>query len=208
MDYRIKLILQEIDSNDTVLDIGCVHHSAEVANTAKWLHKYLYGKAKYVLGMDILECEVEKLRNSGYNVIVADAENFKLDQKFDVIIAGELIEHLSNPGKFLERCKDHLKDKGKLILTTPNAWCILNLISVIFKGFPPLNVEHTCWYDKKTVAQLLDRYGFKIDKFDFVKPPRGARGWLLAHMLYNLGFKQLGGVGLFVVCRRESDTHE
>lgn len=206
LDHRIEHILHEISPNHAVLDIGCEHHNIEIVDTEAWLHKYLYGKVKYILGIDILESEIEKLKNFNYNVIVADAENFELNQKFDITIAGELIEHLSNPGKLLERCKDHLKDKGKLILTTPNAWCVLNQISVIFKGFPLLNIEHTCWYDRQTIFQLLILHSFRIEKFEFIKNTKGARGWLISYILYIIGLKQLGGSGLFLECSLKRKT--
>ncbi len=52
---------------------------------------------------------------------LADAEfiPFKRSQ-FDIIIAGELIEHLPDPRIFLRECHHVLKPSGHLILSTPN----------------------------------------------------------------------------------------
>jgi 2-polyprenyl-3-methyl-5-hydroxy-6-metoxy-1,4-benzoquinol methylase len=199
---RIKLILHEIDPDDSVLDIGCVNHTAFAEDKEEWLHKYLYDKAKYVLGIDCAESEVEKLKDRGYNVVVADAENMQLGTQFDVIVAGELIEHLSNSGRFLEGCKEHLKGDGKLVLTTPNVWWVVRMMSVIFRGFAELHEEHTCWYDKKSLNQLLTRHGFKIEKVEFVPAPHGSLLCAFTRWLYRLGLKQLGGHTLFVVCRK------
>jgi 2-polyprenyl-3-methyl-5-hydroxy-6-metoxy-1,4-benzoquinol methylase len=54
--------------------------------------------------------------------------------KFDTIIAGEVIEHLESPIKFIRYCKSLLKKNGRLVITTPNsiglqyilnpAWCV------------------------------------------------------------------------------------
>lgn len=199
MDHRIELILNEINSDNSVLDIGCVHHNSDTANTNFWLHKYLYKQAKNVLGMDILEEECEKLRSIGFNVVSGDAESFSLNQKFDVIIAGELIEHLSNPGNFLDRCFEHLNENGILIITTPNAWCILNFISALLKKSVSVHEQHTAWYDKKTLFQILLRHNFKEVNFEYIKPRTGARGHLFSNLIYNLKIKILGGVGLFFV---------
>lgn len=72
------------------------------------------------------------LKNSDFNVNLNN--NFSLNKKFDIIIAGEIIEHLDNPQKFIKNCAKHLKKGGRLILTTPNAtglqylrnpsWCV------------------------------------------------------------------------------------
>ena len=45
----------------------------------------------------------------------------RLGRKFDVIVTGEILEHLPNQGLFLENAERHLKKKGVQILTTPNA---------------------------------------------------------------------------------------
>lgn len=58
----------------------------------------------------------------------------KINKKFDIIIAGEIIEHLESPINFVKYCKSLLKKNGRLIITTPNAtglqyirnpaWCV------------------------------------------------------------------------------------
>jgi 2-polyprenyl-3-methyl-5-hydroxy-6-metoxy-1,4-benzoquinol methylase len=204
-EHRIQLIMDELRPSYTVLDVGCIGHTADSVKNPNWLHGLLYGKVKHVIGIDILESEVKKLLTLGYNVIVCNAEDLRLEEKVDVIIAGELIEHLSNPGKFLENVKTVLKEGGKLIITTPNAYSILNIISAITRGYVPVHKEHKCFYDKVTLIQLLNNHGFEIIKFKYVKAPVGARGWLLSHLLFNLGLEHLGGVGLFVVaCQKRS----
>ena len=58
----------------------------------------------------------------------------RISKKFDTIIAGEVIEHLASPLKFVSYCASLLKKGGRLIITTPNAtglqylldpsWCV------------------------------------------------------------------------------------
>ena len=72
------------------------------------------------------------LKNADFNI---DLEKPKrINKKFDTLIAGEIIEHLSNPSHFIKYCCSLLKKNGRLILTTPNAsglqylinpgWCV------------------------------------------------------------------------------------
>jgi len=84
-----------------ILDLGCVGEGP----SPSWLHFSLVQWGKEVLGVDIDKTKINRLRKLGYNVICGNAERIKINKKFDVVIAGELIEHLSNPGLFLENIK-------------------------------------------------------------------------------------------------------
>ena len=161
---RIDFIRKYI-TGKTVLDLGVVQHSIENINDPNWLHKDIARYAKSVLGVDILAKEVKLLNELGFNVVCADVEQMELGRKFDVIIAGELIEHLDNPGLFLQRVKSHLEEDGLLILTTPNPFALGNAfipIKLLLGGDYSVNKEHKCWYCLKTLRQLLEKYGFKI----------------------------------------------
>lgn len=63
--HRIDLVLNEILPEHDILDVGCADHFAERSAEELWLHKYFYEKANSVLGMDLAEAEVEKLKNMG-----------------------------------------------------------------------------------------------------------------------------------------------
>jgi len=162
---RFDLIKPHI-KNKKVLDVGCVQHTASSERSGTWLHKQLLSEAKEVVGIDILAKEVEKLKQLGYDVRYADAENFDLGEKFDVIVAGELIEHLSNMGNFLECARKHLNE-GVLIITTPNPFFINKFISMLLKEKEvyEVNKEHVGWYNERTLTQLLVRYKFKTIDF-------------------------------------------
>lgn len=158
-----KTILSFIKGKD-VLDVGCVEHTAnsKLINPF-WVHDFLNNNCN-VLGIDILKEDVKTLCSKGYNMKVANAETFNLKKKFDVIFAGELIEHLSNPGLFLQSSKRHLKEKGLLILTTPNTFYTPRLLGCIskFNDDPIVNKEHTNWFSPSTLKTLLTRERFKV----------------------------------------------
>lgn len=86
----------------------------------------------------------------------------KLKEKFDTLIAGEIIEHLESPIGFVRYCKSLLKTKGKLIITTPNAiglqyisneaWC------VYYKDYR----GHTQAFTMSMLDRILKDEGLKI----------------------------------------------
>ncbi len=152
----------------SVLDIGCVGHTLENCVQSHWLHEYLKRSAKTILGLDYEKDEIEKMKNAGYNVISADATDFHLNQKFEVIVAGELIEHICNPGLFLQCTKEHLSDGGRLILTTPNANCLVYFLENLFLGKEIENSDHVCIYSPKTLSKLLEKNGFMAQNIIFL----------------------------------------
>ena len=154
--------IKEKARGKTVLDVGCVDHEATRELGDFWLHKIIKGVAKDILGVDLNSVEVAKLNQKGYEIIVGDVEKINLGKKFELIIAGELIEHLSNPGLFLENMRKHLKDGGFLIITTPNAYALRYALRHIMHGIVVLNPEHTFYFDYFTLKELCERNGFFI----------------------------------------------
>src|SRR3989344_1751545 len=96
------------------------------------------------------------------------AEKFKFQIKFDSIWSLDLIEHLSNPGLFLDNARRHLKPNGRLIITTPNCFNLFNFTEKIVKYEPTANKEHTCYYNHRTLRQLLERHGFEVAERSYV----------------------------------------
>jgi 2-polyprenyl-3-methyl-5-hydroxy-6-metoxy-1,4-benzoquinol methylase len=149
----------------TVLDVGCVQHTATHAQgDDRWLHKRVVANAKSALGLDILESEVTKLRQYGYEVVCGDACTVSLERTFDVVLAGEIIEHVSNASAFLSNMARHVTDGGRLVLTTPNAYFLLHVFESIFcDPDHRWNPEHVCIYEPFTLRNLLRRNGLDIE---------------------------------------------
>ena len=155
-----------------VLDVGCA--GAPDAGSFYWLHGQLRKKFQHVVGIDINERHIEQIRAMGFReTYVCCAESFSLAQRFDTIVAGELVEHLSNPGLFLERCKEHLAVNGRVIITTPNPFSLSSILYAIFK-FPRTcaNSEHTCWFCPRTFQELAGRVGFRTIHWELIEDYR------------------------------------
>ena len=152
-------ILELVQGRD-VLDVGCIGGPG-VVDLEQTSHGRLAKAARSLLGIDVAASEIERRQEQGCDVVVADAESFHLGRKFDVIIAADLIEHLGNSGAFLERAGEHLRPGGLLCIVTPNALSLNNALKSLAGLRVRVNAEHTCWYDRTTLRQLLARYGFQ-----------------------------------------------
>jgi SAM-dependent methyltransferase len=158
---RYKTIA-DLCRNKNVLDIGCIDHDLKNRRKSVWLHKLIRDCASNTLGLDYDAKNVEQLIHEGYNAICADATNFDLGQIFDVVVAGELIEHLVNPAGFLTCAKKHLAPDGLLILTTPNAQGLMYCVQNMIFGHELENPDHVCFYTPRTLARLLQKCGFEM----------------------------------------------
>ena len=101
-----------------------------------------------------------------YNISCYDNPN-QINQKFDLIISTEVIEHLYYPSKLIEFSKKLLKPKGIFILTTPYHGYLKNLAISIINGWDKhFTVDwdggHIKFWSIKTLNHLLIRHDFNI----------------------------------------------
>ncbi|MBI4919683.1 class I SAM-dependent methyltransferase [Candidatus Azambacteria bacterium] len=166
---KSELIDDFIDDADIVLDAGFWGQGVGV-NSNNWVHKMLLDKAKEVYGIDV-DFDLSKLADIGnykQNYKKRSAENFDFRVKFDVIFAGDIIEHLSNPGLFLKSCAKNLKNGGRLIITTPNCFNLFHLAEKISKAEPTVNPDHVCYFNAKTLRRLLEKNGWRVKEIAYL----------------------------------------
>ncbi len=173
--YRKSEIIRLCEGK-TVLHLGFIQHShlyETLIKEDKWLHGKIGKMAKKLVGFDYLEKDVRKIKKQfDYECYYADVtklNEIEYENKFEVIVCGELIEHLENPGLMLQGIKRYMNEQTILILTTPNPWS-RQRIRLLKRGIIEaewLNKEHTCWFSYFTLKQLLERTGYKEEKYDF-----------------------------------------
>lgn len=156
----------------TVLDIGCVNHTLEATLREDWRHQQIRNVAAKVVGLDYEVDVVNELQKRGFDVVAADAQNFDIRDRnpsgFDVILASEVIEHLINPGAFLQCVKKHLAPGGVLILTTPHAYGIAFFLEILVWGEEHINDDHTMTFSRKNIRHLLEKCGLKEQEFHWL----------------------------------------
>jgi 2-polyprenyl-3-methyl-5-hydroxy-6-metoxy-1,4-benzoquinol methylase len=188
---REKIILDLIEDKD-VLDIGSVGQT----NNYNLFQLYQTVGYKSLTGIDLPDAE--QTVNSSFNldyqtenrdisIVKGNMENHSFGKEFDVIIAGDVIEHVDNQGLFLKNILKHLREDGKLVITTPNA----KALPVIFKPNP----THTLWHDKFTLRRILEISGFKIDKEKYYFGNKEHYPFYLRPLVYRQG--------LIIICSKK-----
>lgn len=179
---RFKLIYEALpESSKTILDIGCARYESEV-RIQNDLHKLLVNETEAsVKGIDVETAAVERMKEQGYDVAVADAQTFEFDYPFDAIIAGEVIEYLPNPGAFLDKALDHLTSNGRIIFTTENPYAFSVWRKSLHNNFQPNSV----WIDPNNIATLSDRITRTNVDVVWLSPDGG-----ISSLLWKLGWKE------------------
>lgn len=167
VERRLDL-LRSICADKVVLDVGVVEHFAENRHRDRWLHKNLVDVAASCRGVDILAEDVEELRAQGYDVVVHDLTHSPLDDRFDVVVVGEVIEHLGAPEPFLANIRPMLADGGRLVVTTPNPY-MLNRTWQSLRGRFPDSVDHALLLGPGNVLELATRAGLALDAWRGVR---------------------------------------
>jgi len=109
-----------------------------------------------------------------------DLDDFDEFPKFDVdiIVCGEVFEHLANPGRVLKALREYQKP---VVVTVPNAFSDSGHFSVS-RGIENVNKDHVAYYSYWTLRELVTRYGFTIyDWYWYNGKPLTAEGlifWL------------------------------
>ncbi|HMS19007.1 MAG TPA: hypothetical protein PKC46_00470, partial [Sphingorhabdus sp.] len=103
---RTDLILNRCRGR-SVLHLGCTNHpyTQDSIDQGMLLHFDIAKVAGELYGFDYDQEGIDTLAVAGvdhlYRADLEKLDEVELDRKFDIIIAGEMIEHLSNPGLFL-----------------------------------------------------------------------------------------------------------
>lgn len=157
---RRQDILLDYVTGKSVLDLGCVEHEAVIEQKSEWwLHSLIKKRAKSVKGVDYDAAAVEVLKAKGYNVCAANVEDMDLGEKFEVIMAGELVEHLTNHRSFFDSIKRHLTQDGIFVASVPNANSLNYFVQNIIFGHEVDAWDHAVFLTPVTAAVMLKKCG-------------------------------------------------
>lgn len=172
---RIRIMLDFLKGRSIkkMLDIGSVPEMTEMFASALRCE---------AVGINISEKVINSRRkDSKIRFIQGDIESSEISEKFDLIVCGEVIEHMADVDAFIEKLKRILDDCGFLLLTIPNLSSLFNKISILFgwqpRGINPsrkillnpfakydYNWGHVSMFAFNAIKKFLKANGFEILK--------------------------------------------
>lgn len=188
--------LPEISHAAPVLDVGC--------GTGAWLERLATAGFRRLHGID-QDPEQFQTPDATCSKINLDLEEIDLGaQKYGLISAIELVEHLENPGRLFKLVSTYLDDGGYFLLTTPNIHSLrcrlkffltAKLASFDEKGDP----THIYPVLLTSLQRLLPRYSLEIIRV-WSYPEKGS-------LIYQRPLKMMSaGLGLFLPNQVPGDT--
>ena len=188
--------LAALAAGKEVLDFG-------VGDTSdRFLHKIIVSAAKSCTGVELDPARAQALRAQGYDVVTGNAETIDMGRTYGLAVAGDLIEHLDNPGVFLDNVRRHLAPGGLFYFNTPNAYAANLLLRGLFLGgdvaqFP----EHVTLFTEDLVRELLTRHGFAVERVDYFTHPDGGLAGAVIRAFGAVSRKWHANIGFTVRAR-------
>ncbi len=156
---RCHIIRDFIEDKMRVLDVGC--GSSPLLNSAP-----------QIIGLDINADKLRYVRRAGRCLV--NASVFALpfrDAAFQVIIASQLLEHLSSPPDPLAETARCLEPGGTLIIGTPDygrrQWRTIKRMYDLIQPSRPAD-RHPIQYTRTSLEEALQRHGFEILEHRYV----------------------------------------
>lgn len=168
---QLRALLPRLGRVERILDVG------GNIGTARWLQRAFPNSEVTVLNNADKEL-------AGTRMLKGDAQNFDVSG-YDLVFAGEILEHLYNPDGLIGSALLALNPNGHLIITTPNLACIYNRLFLALgwtpgNSFPSLRylvgnpllektggrfgiaTDHKSVFTWKGLTELLSHYGAEV----------------------------------------------
>ena len=152
---RIPLFQEAIGQGRHVLDLGC--------RSGALTRHFLDGNE--VVGVDVDRSALAKAEQLGITPVVADVdEPLPLDSEtFDVVVAGELLEHVRFPRALVAEVRRVLRPGGVFVGSVPNAFRVQNRLRFVRGLQPDKDPTHLHMFTPADIRALLaDFKGVRI----------------------------------------------
>lgn len=161
----LKFILEELSPEARILDVGC--------GTGK-LGRILKSQINCsITGIEIDKQAANNALSAYDEVIVMDLENlidksceFKNKEKYNFIIFGDILEHVTRPERLLACFGEFLEKDGFLIASIPNIANWMIRIRLLAGNFDYsggiLDQGHLRFFTYKNAKNLLENSGYRI----------------------------------------------
>jgi 2-polyprenyl-3-methyl-5-hydroxy-6-metoxy-1,4-benzoquinol methylase len=176
---RSRYLLDRVRAGERLLDVGCGEgrFAAELTRAGA-----------DVVGIDVAEEPLRRarVRHPGLDVrLVADEGPWDLDDaSFDVVWAGEVLEHVLDTAAWLSEVRRVLRSGGSLLVSTPAHGPLtlarLALSKRAFAAHFAPRGDHLRFYSRDTLTQLLEEFRFQEIRVRSCGGPPLARRLLLA----------------------------
>lgn len=164
------------ESARRVLDIGCAAGRLGEALKAR--------QPAEVVGIERVEPAGQAARQRLDQVLIGDLEQMEFPftaGSFDVMVCGDVLEHLVEPEQRLRQARNWRRPDGRLVASIPNVGHHSVLRSLLegnwtYESAGLLDHTHGRFFTRRMIEQLFQDTGFTIAQLNFVPGP-GYQEW-------------------------------
>ena len=156
--------LLPVNHSLSVLELGC-------GNGATGALALSEGKCGSYIGVEMSERAADQARAVLTRVHIGNIEAMELpykDDSFDLLVCGEVLEHLVNPQEALKQLVRLLKPGGRMFASVPNVshWRViagLILGRFDYTDWGMMDRTHLRWFTPRTFRDLIEAAGVEVD---------------------------------------------
>lgn len=178
------------------------------------------GYAKNIYGIELCKLEnSNQTSNLFSDFIIANIEEVELPYKketFDIILCGDVLEHLVDPYNIVRKLSYYLKDDGVFIASIPNIRKLSILYDIFIKGdfkyteHGILDKTHLRFFTKKNMIELFENNGYTVmnvvasNKCDIKRYCKQLRIFKLIKCMLSAIFTEFSTLQYYLVVKKSS----
>jgi len=169
LNHPIGLALSMIGAGKEILELGCA--------TGYVTRLLSQGRHCRVTGIEYMADAAELARPYCQKLIVGDVESpgilEQVNGPYDVILAGDILEHLRYPDRVLAQLRPALHPDGYWVISVPNIahWSVrkellLGRFNFTQRGI--MDASHLRWFTIQTLTEMLNHTGYTLLRLEAV----------------------------------------
>lgn len=112
--------------------------------------------------------------------------------RYELVVAGEVLEHVPDADAFLRGCAQLLRPGGRICVTVPNA-CSPKIGMRSLAGREVIHPDHRTYYGPRTLVRTLRGAGFEPESVGTCLAPAGTTGGVVYHLLVRAAHRVFQG---------------
>ena len=163
---RHHLLLEWVGRGRRVLEVGC---------STGYMSRDLVQRGCCVTGIEVDRVAAQRARTYCQAVYVLDLNEQEWiagfpERGFDVVLLGDVLEHLAMPDATLVQLRDVVSSEGSLVISLPNVVHWVTRLKILFGQFDyeawgTLDHTHLRFFTPKTARALIEGAGYRITRF-------------------------------------------
>jgi 2-polyprenyl-3-methyl-5-hydroxy-6-metoxy-1,4-benzoquinol methylase len=163
---RSRILLEWVGEGKRVLEVGC---------STGYLSRDLVKRGCFVTGIEVDPGAAERARTICQEVHQLDLNDPHWvanisENRFDVVLLGDVLEHLMDPGATLLLLRELLGSDGTLVISLPNVVHWATRLKLLMGQFEyesdgALDHTHLRFFTPKTAREMIEAAGYRITRF-------------------------------------------